>query len=111
MLLAGYDDGPDPARLDLAARVMTRLGPLEAAALYYSRAFVDEAKLDGPGEWSEFDRQPDDMPEPFELVLVHEGGRYRRPGSAVVRRAAWLAAVGVPSVPAVVADVAPQVRQ
>lgn len=80
MLLAGTADGPDLTRLDLAARVVPRLGPLEAAARHYLRAFVDEGKLDGPGEWHlewvEFGRQPDELPEPFELILVHEGDGY-----------------------------------
>ena len=80
VLVAGSDRGPDPAWLDLAARVAANLGPLEAVARYYLRAFVDEGKLDGPGEWAldwlEFGRHPDDMPEPFELVLVHEGDTY-----------------------------------
>lgn len=80
MLLAGNDSGPDPARLDLAAQAVLRLGPLEAAARRYLRAFVDEGKLDGPGvwhlEWLEFGRQPDEPAEPFELILVHEGDGY-----------------------------------
>ena len=77
VLLAGTADGPDPNWLDLAARVVLQLGPLEEAARYYLRVFIDETKMDCPGdwhlEWLEFGRHRDDMPEPFELVLVHEG--------------------------------------
>ncbi len=80
VLLAGDEASPDPAWLDLAARVTLQLGPLVAVSRYYLQAFVDEGKLDGPGEWGldwlEFGRHPDDMPEPFELVLVHGGDGY-----------------------------------
>ena len=80
ILVAGDTSAPGATELDLAERVVAHLDDFVAVSRFYLRTFVDERKLDAPGEWDpawlEFGLDPEKLPESFELILGHDGDNY-----------------------------------